>query len=88
MPSIDNFKAFTSGLEAPISDAIAVTPSDSVDLPHTTRALFVGTAGSARMTLASGAVVDFTGLAAGWHPMRVMRVHSTGTTAANIVGGW
>lgn len=88
MPVTDDFKSYTSGLGAPITNAIAIAPSDSVDLPHMTRALYIGTAGNARLTLASGTVVDFANLAAGWHPVRVARVHATGTTAASITGCW
>jgi hypothetical protein len=88
MPAIDDFKGFTSGLGAPIIDAVAVTPSDSEDLLRVTRALYVGTAGNARVTLAHGTVIDFSGLVVGWHPIRVSKVHATGTTAANIIGCW
>lgn len=88
MPVTDDFKGFTPGLSAPITDAAVVTPSDSDDLPRVTRALYIGTAGNARVTLASGTVANFAGLAVGWHPVRVSRIHATGTTAANIIGCW
>jgi hypothetical protein len=88
MPVTDNFKSHTTGLEAPITDAIEITPSDSTDLPHMTRALYIGSAGDARVTLASGTIVNFANLTVGWHPVRVARVHTTGTTAADITGCW
>jgi len=88
MPANDTFKDFTTGLGAPLTDGTVVTPSDTVDLPHITRALYIGTAGNLRVTLAGGSVLDFAGLAVGWHPVRVARVHAAGTTAANITGCW
>lgn len=88
MPITDAFKDFSSGLSGPITDAAVVTPSDSVDMLHMTRALYVGGAGDIRVTLASGSVVNFAGMAVGWHPVRAARVHATGTTATNITGCW
>jgi len=88
MPITDIFKGFTIALGDPISNAVAVAPSDTADLAQVTRALYIGTAGNARVTLASGTVADFAGLAVGWHPMRVARVHASGTTASNIIGCW
>lgn len=88
MPITDNFKDFSTGLGGPVTNAVVVSPSDSADLPHMTRALYVGGAGNIRVTLAAGSVVDFTGLVAGWHPLRVARVHATGTTATHIHGCW
>ena len=88
MPIIDNFKDFSTGLGGPVTNAVTVAPSDSTDLPHVTRALYVGGAGNVRVTLAAGSVVDFAALAVGWHPIRVARVHATGTTATSITGCW
>lgn len=86
MPDI--FEDRSSGLESPGYDAAAVTPSDSNDLQVTSRAIYVGTRGDLRVTAASGSVVTFVNLPEGFLPMRVSRVHASGTTAADIVAVW
>ena len=60
MPIIDNFKDFSAGLAGPVTNAVTVTPSDSTDLPHVTRALYIGGAGNVRVTLSAGSVVDLS----------------------------
>lgn len=75
----------SSGSAGPATTAAAVTPSDSTDLASASRALFVGTGGNLKVTMASGAVVTFEGVGAGWHPLQVRRVWATGTTATKIV---
>ena len=86
MPDI--FEDRTSGLESPGYDAATVTPSDSNDLAVTSRAIYVGTSGDLRVTAASGSVVTFVNVPEGLLPMRVSRVHASGTTAADIVAVW
>ena len=86
MPDI--FEDRTTGLESPSYDAAAVTPSDSTDLTVTSRAIYVGTGGDLRVTAASGSVVTFVNVPEGLLPMRVSRVHASGTTAADIVAVW
>jgi hypothetical protein len=75
-------------LSDPVPHAVAVTPSDSVDLPEFTTALYVGGSGDLRVTMMDGEIVTFTAAPAGWHPIRVRRVWSSGTTAASIVAVW
>lgn len=86
MPDI--FEDRSSGLESPGYDAISVTPSDSNDLTFTSRALYVGVSGDVRVLTAGGSTVTFTNVAEGLLPMRVSRVLSSGTTAADIVAIW
>lgn len=88
MPAIDDFATLSASPEGPIQHALAVTPSDGTDLPHVTRALYVGGAGDVAAVLKDGTSVTFVGMGAGWHPVRVARVLATGTTASDIVGGW
>lgn len=88
MPAIDKFESHTSGLESPLRHALVVTPSDGADLPALSRALHVGTGGALRVTMADGETVTFAALGAGWHPIRVSRVHVTGTSATDIVACW
>ena len=84
----DMFEGRGSGLESPGYDAAAVTPSDSTDLTFTSRAVYVGTRGDLRVTAASGSVVTFVNVPEGMLPMRVSRIHASGTTAADIVAVW
>ncbi|MEK1908183.1 MAG: hypothetical protein AAAB13_20615 [Pseudomonas sp.] len=73
----------------PASNAAAVTPNDSTDLPYTSRALFIGGAGNVAVIMAGGQTVTFTGVTAGaLLPIRVSRVLSTGTTATTITAVW
>jgi hypothetical protein len=71
---------------APGEDAFSITPSDADYFPKT-RGLFVASATAVVVEMASGAVVTFNALAAGVvHPLQVVRVLSTGTTATGIIG--
>lgn len=88
MPAIDTFKSFTPGISDPVAHAAEITPSNGADLPHVTRVLYLGGAGDLRVTMADGSLVTFAALSAGWHPIRVSRVHATGTSATNIIGAW
>jgi hypothetical protein len=72
----------------PAHHAMAVTPSNTNDLPAASTAIYVGGSGNLRVTMLGGELVTFTGLAAGWHPIRVTRVWATSTTATNIVAVW
>lgn len=82
----DKYDTHASGLESPATDAFAITPSDTQDLPQLTRALYVGGGGAAVVVLKSGAEVAFANLAAGSVlPARLRRVKATGTTATGLV---
>ena len=73
-----------------LTEAEAVTPSDSVDLPGAApRALYTGSGGDVAVIPWNGAAsVVLVGLAAGaWHPLSVRRVLVTGTTATDILVG-
>lgn len=85
----DKFEGHRSGLDSPAEYAAAVTKSDSTDLANTARSLFVGTGGDVKVTTAGGSEVTFGGVPSGAIlPVRVKRVWSTGTNAANIVAIW
>jgi hypothetical protein len=84
----DNFDTYRTGLSDPVTDGVAVTPSDSTVLT-TTRAVFVGGAGNLAVVMASGNSLTLTGVTAGSVlPLRVTKVKSTGTTATNIAALW
>lgn len=63
--------------------AVAVTPSDSADLPRTpARALFVTVTGNVSFITQGGETVSLTSVAANEIlPFLITRVRSTGTTA-------
>lgn len=84
---MDKFRDVPVTSTSPADYAAAVVPSDSADLPVATRAIFVGAGGTLTVTMVGSATpVTFTGMGAGMiYPLRVRRVHTTGTTAANLV---
>lgn len=84
----DKFKDYASGLESPASNAAAVMPSDDQDLTISARSLYIGNPGDLKVTTVRGDTVTFAGVPAGILPVRVARVHATGTTAGNIVAVW
>lgn len=75
------------GIEAPATRAVAITPSDTVNLAEVSRGLYVGTAGNATILLGDDtSAVVFTGLAAGLvYPLQVKRVNAGSLTAGNLV---
>lgn len=66
-----------------------VTPSDTVNLPHgATEAVMIDADAVVNVTYANG-VVDAVPLAGGiWHPMNVIRIWATGTTATDVKVGY
>lgn len=76
-----------SDLNSPATTGAAVTPNDSADLAETSRALFIGTGGTLVVTLRDDtSSLTFLNVASGQVlPLRVKRIHDTGTTAANII---
>ena len=59
------------------------TPSDVSNLPVVPRCLLIGTAGILRVTSRKGTVGDLP-VTVGYNPVRPYKIHSTGTTAADI----
>lgn len=86
----DNFAAYADDVGSPARRAVAVAPSDTVDLGDIPKALYVGTAGNITM-VGVAAPAGATGIV--WKnvpagtilPFRPRRVMATGTTAADIV---
>ncbi len=61
-------------------DALAVTTSDTVNLPQPS-IIYSGAGGTVKVTTAQGTDITFTGLAIGSTlPVQVIRVWTTGTT--------
>jgi hypothetical protein len=64
-----------------------ITPSDSANLEHTTRGLYVGIIGDVHVVTAGGDDVTFVDLAAGViHPLRIRQVMASGTNAGELLG--
>ncbi len=83
----DQFADFQPSLSAPASGGFAVAPSNGVDLPETTRGLYVGEGGDIAVVLLSGQSLVFRDVGGGTLlPIRVTRVLATGTTAAHLLG--
>ncbi len=85
MPIIDDFKGQAPSVSGPLDSAEEITPSDSLELPRISRALWIGVAGDVRVTMRSGHVVTFENLPVGWHPIRVRQIWATGTTADSLI---
>lgn len=81
----DLFADFRPGLESPASRLVAITPSDTVDLALTSRALNVAAAGTVRLSTLGGDVVTVFVAAGTAFPVRAVRIWQTGTTATGIV---
>ncbi len=84
----DDFKDVSPMLDSPAENAVAVTPSDSVELVFVTRALWVGVLGNVSVEMkGSGSAVVHKGVQ-GRLDVRCTRVYDTGTTATFIVAWW
>ncbi len=84
---LDDFANHAVGLTAPAAHAAAITPSDTVDLPHATRALYVGQTGNVRLRTVEDDVVTLANVQGGIvYPVRITQVFQTGTTASDLVG--
>jgi hypothetical protein len=67
--------------------AFEITPSDSVNLTHVTRGLYVGIVGDVHVVTVGGDDVTFIDMAAGViHPVRVRQVMASGTNAGEMIG--
>jgi hypothetical protein len=86
MPAANKFDNRRTELNSPARRAVAVTPSDSSQLPFVTRWLYIGTAGDLAIVTDEGDTVILRNVPAGtWQYLMVRQVRATGTTAENIV---
>lgn len=84
--SNDAFAGRAAHAAGPIDAVRPVTPSDAADLPGgVARGLFVGEAGTVAIVDRHGGAATLTSMEAQYHPIRVLRVRTTGTTATGIV---
>lgn len=86
---MDNFSNFPTTPISPARSAITVTPSDGSDLPHISRALYIGQGGDVTVEMADGDITTFEGVPGGTIlPLRIKQVRSTATTATGIISLW
>jgi hypothetical protein len=84
--STSDFDTRAKSYVGPAEKFAAVTPSDTADLPGgLTRGVFVGGSGAFVAVDLLGNATTFQSGDAQYHPLRVMRVRATGTTATSIV---
>lgn len=76
------------GVTDPITNAYAVTPSDTVDLAYCPRCLILSEAGNVKMNLLGGSAEIIIPLQAGFNPIRPTRIFAAGTDAVTIVAGY
>lgn len=82
----DPYEGVGSDLLGPAADAAAVTPSDTLLLDNYCKRLWIGGAGSVKLTTVNGDTVTYTGVPAGTYlQVRASQVFATGTTATNII---
>jgi len=85
----DPYFKIPSSVSDPAAHCYAVTPNDSIDIPTTAKAIYVGTTGDIKVELAGdnvGVATVFKTVPAGaFLPIRARRIWATGTTATNIV---
>lgn len=73
-----------NGRGAYIEHAIAATPSDSTTYTPSS-GVYVGVSGNLAVTHPSGAVITYTNIPVGLHPISVTKVMATNTTATSII---
>jgi len=73
------------GPYSPSPDGFSVTPSDTVDLTRTARALYIGVTGDVKINTPEGNALTFKNVPVGIFPVQASRVFSTGTDASEII---
>lgn len=74
-------------LTSPVTSSDVISPDDVLDLPHVTRAIYVGLGGNLVVRMLSGDEATLMNVQPGvLYPLRASRVLETGTTAAGLVG--
>lgn len=84
----DPFKSYSPGPTDPVSNAVAITPSDTEDLAVIPRGIIVSETGHVRATFLNGETVDLYVVAGVFIPVRVKKIHASGTSAIGIVAAW
>jgi hypothetical protein len=84
----DTFANFQGGLQAPPTNSFVITPSDTLELPFVTRAVYVGAAGDITLRLAgdTGSHIIKAVAVGTTLPIRARQIYATGTVASQLVG--
>lgn len=87
MPS-DKFYTSADSLIAPSSACFPIVPSDALELPEVTKAVYVGTGGQITLIpVDNQTAITFANVPSGGIlDVRVSKVLATGTDASDIVG--
>lgn len=72
----------------PPTHAVTVNPSDTDELPHVTKAIYVGSAGDVQVTTYGYETVVFHNMQPGWYPIKIRQIWSSNTHASNIIAAW
>ena len=82
---VNNIRFWQRTQSSPAVAGEVVTPSNTVDIPRC-RALYIGVTGDISVDFAQeGTAVVIKNVAVGYHPLSVVRVRVTGTTASEII---
>lgn len=78
------------GYDSPGTDALPVTTSDTAEMEYVSRGLMIQTAGNIKVQMRDAAIDSPVVLAvpAGFLPLRVRQVWTTGTTATGLSYTW
>ncbi|WP_128253929.1 spike base protein, RCAP_Rcc01079 family [Falsirhodobacter deserti] len=80
------FQNYAMGVTAPALGAVAITPSDSVDLAEGVCAVTLGGAGTLSFIGTGGTTYTTGMLPVGTYSLFARRILATGTTATDITG--
>lgn len=81
------FALFARGINSPAQGAVAITPSDSVNLTEQIRMLTIGTSGGTVSFVGLDGQTYQTGpLPVGSYAVEAVRINATGTTATGLTG--
>lgn len=83
MPS-NRFSAYIHGANASALASLAITPSDSSDLPGVIRAVTISTAATLSCVGSDGQTNTTADLLVGAYAISAARIRTTGTTVADI----
>lgn len=87
---LDQSFVITGLSQSAATNALQITPNDSVDLPQATRAIYIGGSGTLTVMFnGTNSIVTYPAVAAGSSlPISVRRVYASGTSATGLVGMW
>lgn len=83
----DPFEYYPRDVDDPARYHAAITPSDTVDIPTTPRALYCNSNGTVTLRDKAGTSITYNVVAGQILPMNAFRVMATGTTAS-VIGWW